>query len=139
MRNLSLVWCLLLVAGCAEEAAGPMAVDAGVDEGSGTGSGEGSGSGAGSLPGETFAAAAAASMLFVSSAQCGIISRRFPSAASFDTAARDKLTMMLGDAADDAAPPADFCAVAAFSASLCSIAYSAFTRRRPGSSVAATL
>ena len=45
MRNLSLVWCLLLVAGCSEEAAGPMGVDAGVDVGSGGGSGSGEGSG----------------------------------------------------------------------------------------------
>ena len=39
MRNLSLVWCLLLVAGCSEEAAEPLEVDAGVDAGSGEGSG----------------------------------------------------------------------------------------------------
>ena len=55
MRNLSLVWCLVLVAGCAEDAAAPTALDAGADgsgggAGSGGGSGDGSGSGEAAIP-----------------------------------------------------------------------------------------
>jgi hypothetical protein len=55
MRNLGLVWCLVLVAGCAEDAVAPTAVDAGADgsgggAGSGGASGDGSGSGEAAIP-----------------------------------------------------------------------------------------